>query len=133
MGLAIEIEIPVRPFSINAERSEHRMKRAKRAKDVREEARLVVVRALAARGIERRPVLPRARIDVLPFALDRRYRQDVANCLPTAKACIDGFVDAELLADDRDSYLVSITFHPHSYGRDAMRFVVSEVGEEGCP
>jgi Holliday junction resolvase RusA-like endonuclease len=40
---------------------------------------------------------------------DRR-RRDVPNVWPTVKACVDGCVDAEVIADDDDSHVESMTF-----------------------
>jgi crossover junction endodeoxyribonuclease RusA len=33
------------------------------------------------------------------------HRRDVGNYYPTAKACVDGLVDARLLADDSDDHI----------------------------
>lgn len=52
-------------------------------------------------------VVPRfatARI-VVTFAFPDRRRRDVANLYPTAKAIVDGLVDAGLLPDDNDQHL----------------------------
>lgn len=52
-------------------------------------------------------VVPRfatARI-VLTFAWPDKRRRDVANLYPTAKAIVDGLVDAGLLPDDNDNHL----------------------------
>ena len=48
-------------------------------------------------------------IDVVPVRHDRRA-QDVAACLPSAKAAIDGLVDAGVWEDDSPEHVLSVTF-----------------------
>lgn len=50
------------------------------------------------------PQFTTARI-VITFTLPERRRRDVANLYPTAKAIVDGLVDAGLLPDDNDNHL----------------------------
>lgn len=116
------IEVPMRPFSLNAERSEHRFARAKRVKGIRE---LAKTSALDQMPVWAKPFFESAHVEVEPIALDRRFRQDIGNCYPSAKACIDGFVDAGILRDDTDKELLSLKFYPHQYGRDIMRFTLT--------
>lgn len=126
MPLTLTIDVPLRPWSLNAERSEHRMKRAKITKAARNLVVDTIEPVLGARGIARRPVMKRATIDAYPHALDRRYRQDPGNCYPSVKACVDGCVDAGLLADDSQGNVEWIRIHPHQFGRDAIVLVLTE-------
>jgi Holliday junction resolvase RusA-like endonuclease len=50
------------------------------------------------------------RIEVTPILPDRRI-QDTGACFPTAKAAIDGLVDAGVIDDDAPQYVPTITFH----------------------
>jgi len=45
------------------------------------------------------------RITATVHIADKR-RREVSNLFPTFKACIDGFVDAGILADDSDAHVV---------------------------
>lgn len=51
------------------------------------------------------PVLGQAWVQAVFHFGDGR-RRDVHNYLPTVKACIDGFTDANLWEDDRDGILI---------------------------
>jgi crossover junction endodeoxyribonuclease RusA len=57
----------------------------------------------------KRPHLPAATCDVVVKWPDRR-RRDAESIAPTAKAAIDGCVDAELLTDDSDRYLKKVSY-----------------------
>lgn len=50
------------------------------------------------------------RIEVTPILPDRKI-QDTGACYPTAKAAIDGLVDAGVVDDDSPRYVPTITFH----------------------
>jgi hypothetical protein len=59
---------------------------------------------------------------------DRR-RCDVGAVFPAAKAAIDGLVDAEVIPDDTDIYLVELAFRPALVlGYNALRLTI-----EGAP
>jgi Holliday junction resolvase RusA-like endonuclease len=45
------------------------------------------------------------RITATVHIADKR-RREVSNLFPTFKACIDGFVDAGILADDSDAHVI---------------------------
>lgn len=49
-------------------------------------------------------------IEVTPILPDRRI-QDTGACYPTAKAAIDGLVDAGVIDDDAPQYVPTIIFH----------------------
>ena len=118
--------IPVRPFSLNAERSQHWSARASRTSDVRGWAKLA---AISAMGVSGRPYFPvPVVVTVYPFALNRRYRQDVGNCYTSFKSALDGCVDAGVIVDDSDQYLSAVTFYAHQFGRDEMTLTFEERG-----
>lgn len=50
------------------------------------------------------------KIEVTPILPDRKM-QDTGACYPTAKAAIDGLVDAGVVDDDAPQYVTTITFH----------------------
>lgn len=62
-----------------------------------------------------------------PLALSRRWRPDVAACYPAVKAAIDGLVDAGVLDDDDDRFLLAVTFLPVSVcGKEGLQLTVLE-------
>lgn len=83
---------------INANRPENRYARARRIKAWRQAA------AQYARGA-RVPRLQRAHLLVTFHHQDTR-RRDADNLAPTVKAVVDGLVDAHVLPDDSDRYLL---------------------------
>jgi len=59
---------------------------------------------------------------------DRR-RREVSNLFPTFKACIDGFVDAGVLADDSDAHVIGPDPR-RGYGAEpCIVFELIEIGE----
>ena len=42
---------------------------------------------------------------VITISFNDNYRRDVGNLAPTAKACLDGIVDAGCLPDDNDAHV----------------------------
>lgn len=78
----------------------HWRTRAKLTKKWRE------VAAVCARA-GRIPTLNRARI-VVTFVHPTNRRRDAHNLFPTAKAIVDGLVDAGTLPDDNDAHLVNL-------------------------
>ncbi len=130
MSRQLTVAVPGRPFSLNAERSKHWSDRARRVAQFRLDAKFATLEALGSR----RPRFERVSVDVYPYALNRRYRQDVGNCYASMKAALDGVVDTGILADDDDSHVVAVTFHPHQFGVDQLVLVLteSEGGEAGA-
>jgi crossover junction endodeoxyribonuclease RusA len=109
-----------RPWTTNAERSMHYMKRAALIKDCRP-------RFFWLAKQHPIPALKRIKVHAYPLAKDRRWRPDVAACYPAVKAAIDGMVDAGVIPDDNDTYLASITFYPVQIdGYDGLRIVIEE-------
>ena len=98
-----------RPWTANAERRWHHYKRAQVVRDAR--ARWAW-HALAARI----PRLERVTIEARPLSKDRRWRPDVAACYPAVKAAIDGLVDARVIEDDDDRFVVGLCFLPVEVG-----------------
>ena len=118
----LRVIVPIRPRSLNAERAGNRFGRAEKVAEEREIAFLATLNAMGKHWVR----FHRVTIDVFPSAINRRYRQDIANCVPSAKSCIDGLVDAGVIDDDDDTHVTAITFHPHTYGSDALVLIVKE-------
>lgn len=57
-------------------------------------------------------------IEVTPILPDRKF-QDTGACYPTAKAAIDGLVDAGVVDDDAPTYVPTITFHAPVLSKEA--------------
>lgn len=92
------IEIPPRTILLNANDRHDRYKRARIVKNLR-----TITHQLAV--IRRIPRLERAVITGLVHPPDNRDR-DPHNWYPTYKACVDGAVDAGVLAKDSAEFLV---------------------------
>jgi hypothetical protein len=119
------LEVPIRPFSLNAERTKGHWSQVRAEVTIaRDAGYLIAKKALAgAEGLER------VSIDVYPWSRDRRGRQDPGNCYSSAKAIIDGFVRARLIPDDSDTHVAWLRFWPHQFGRDAHVLILEEVPE----
>ncbi len=127
MSRQLTVTVPGRPFSLNAERSNHWSDRARRVAQFRLDAKYATLESLAGE----RPRFEQVAVDVYPYALNRRYRQDVGNCYASMKAALDGVVDTGILADDDDLHVVAVTFHPHQFGVDQLVLVLTEVSKGG--
>jgi len=93
-----------RPWTTNQERKKgSHYVRSEQTKWWREAFELAAIEA----GI---PHFESAVIHVTPILPDRKV-QDTGACYPTAKAAIDGLVDAGVLDDDSPKYVPTITFH----------------------
>jgi len=107
-----------RALTLNKERTLHRMARAAIVKDTREAFGWMA----KAQGF---PKFEAAHITATPLAKDKRWRQDVGACMPSAKAAIDGLVDVGILPDDNPDYVKSLTFLPAEIGDvDGLRIDV---------
>lgn len=115
--------VPVRPVSLNAERAGNRFARAASTADVRSWAKVCAREAMGP--VHRMPLFDRVAIEIQPWAINRRYRQDIGACMPTAKAAIDGLVDAGVIQDDDDTHLVRLSFVPHQFAKDQIVLVVT--------
>ncbi|MER7707191.1 hypothetical protein ABTX81_30360 [Kitasatospora sp. NPDC097605] len=94
------VELPTGLVLLNANDRLHWAVRARRVREIRDAARWM------ARH-NKVPRLARARIDVVVHPKPRASRFDPHNWGPSAKAAIDGLVDAGVLPDDSSAYLVA--------------------------
>lgn len=103
---------------LNKERTLHPMVRAKAVKWWREAF------ALEAMASDMpRPIPGPVHIVVCP--MDRYlYKQDVGACFPTAKAAIDGLVDAGFLPDDGTDYVKRLTFLEPMIGEEVSGLAI---------
>jgi crossover junction endodeoxyribonuclease RusA len=120
------VVVPGRPFSLNRERTQHWAVQARRTKELRKVAYDAALDEIGG-SKPAEPMFEQVTISVFPCALDRRYRQDIANCYPSFKACLDGIVDANVIEDDNDRHVLSVKFYPHQYGKDQMALLIKEV------
>lgn len=95
--------VPHPTWTVNTERKWVPHRRAAEVRECRETA------AWAAK-IERVPPLAWVEVSCCPVVPNGRHRQDVGGCLPTAKACVDGLVDAGVLPDDGPEYVRRLCF-----------------------
>lgn len=96
-GRTWAVELPAGLPLLNANRRVHWRVRHERTKAIREAAYLL------ARG--QVPALTRAQV-IAEYRPPDRRRRDVHNLYPSAKAAVDGLVDAGVLPDDSDRYLI---------------------------
>lgn len=92
--VALPLGLPL----LNANRRQHHMAKARLTRAIRNATRMF---ALA----DHIPALARAHI-VAEYRPPDRRRRDVHNLYPSAKAAVDGLVDAGVLPDDSDAYLI---------------------------
>lgn len=111
-----------RPISLNQERNQHFRKRVEDTKWWREGFAWAAIEA----GM---PSLTAAEIIVQPVLENRRW-QDTAACFPSAKAAIDGLIDARVLDDDTPDIVPSITFKRPVLGPQAgLRLTIIALNE----
>lgn len=91
-----------RPISLNQERSAHFAARIKDTRWWREGF-------AEAAAMAKIPRLEACNIIVEPVLENRRW-QDTGACFPSAKAAIDGLIDARVIDDDTPDIVPSITF-----------------------
>lgn len=91
------IELPAGLTLLNANERMHWAPKSAITREIRRTAWALAKQA----GV---PALKRAHVDVEYRPPDRR-RRDVHNLYPSAKACVDGLVDAGVLPDDNDEHL----------------------------
>jgi Holliday junction resolvase RusA-like endonuclease len=92
------VELPAGLPLLNANLRQHHMAKARLTKTLREAA------AVCARR-DKIPHFKRVHI-IAEYRPNDRRRRDVHNLFPSAKAAIDGLVDAGVLTDDADEYLI---------------------------
>jgi len=100
-----------RPVSLNQERSQHYRARVNDTKWWRDGFTQAAL-------IAKIPHMEAAEIIVEPILENRRW-QDTGACFPSAKAAIDGIVDAGVLLDDTPDILPQITFKRPVLGPEA--------------
>lgn len=118
---AWSITIPLPVSTVNAERSMHHHQHRTLTREYRRAAWAVILQA-------RIPKLDRIAIEATPFG--PRIRQDVAACLPSAKAAIDALVDAHVLADDTPDHVCRVTFHQPRRGPHGLHLLIVDLADE---
>ncbi len=114
------LEDTERPWTANAERRWHHMKRAQVVRDTRERWAWIA----KAEGI---PPLRRIRVEATPLRKNARSMPDVAACYPAVKAAIDGLVDAGVIEDDNPFHIDAILFRaPQIANREGLRLRICE-------
>ncbi len=110
-----------RPINTNAERQGNRYKRATATAQWRSDF------ALLARA-QNIPKLDQVRFIIVPHYKTRQSLPDVGSCSPSAKAGIDGIVDAGVLVDDTPAYVVEHVYRPPVVdGWDGLELIIEEV------
>lgn len=100
-GRTVTVALPHMPY-LNSNDRPHWRTRARKTKAIREAA------AWATRALRQAPMAAVEITAVVHPKTNRRF--DPHNLQPTVKAAIDGIVDAQLIADDDSSRLVSVAF-----------------------
>tara|TARA_R110002020_G_scaffold246713_1_gene460579 strand:+ start:2279 stop:2686 length:408 start_codon:yes stop_codon:yes gene_type:complete len=114
-----------KPFTMNKERTWHYYTRAQHVKAVRERFAWLALS-------EKIPKLEYVCIDIVPLVTNIKQTADPAAHYPTAKAAIDGLVDANILDDDNDKHIESITFWKSvKWKHDGLRLVITELTNKG--
>ncbi len=111
-----------RPGTVNRERTLHWSHRAASTKEWRE--------AFAWLAKQQRiPPLGAIEVVAIPHLSDMRV-QDVAACLPSVKAAIDGLVDAGVILDDGPRHVHRVCFNrPMHDGRNCLTLIITELEE----
>lgn len=110
--------VPCALLTINAERKLNRYARAAYVAEVRQHARILTLNYL--RELDGQPFTGPVAVEFTPFQ-PKHVLADTANHLPTAKAVLDGIVDAKLIPDDTPEWVVSQMFYPPRRGpREGM-------------
>lgn len=60
---------------------------------------------------------------------NRAGRYDAGNLYPTAKACVDGFVDASLFDDDSNEYVIGPDLRHGGKGTPRIEFTITPITE----
>lgn len=98
MGFSYTIELPAGIPLLNANDRHHWSKKA---------GVTATIRSIARGQATGKPQLDKVKIRAVYYAPDNR-RRDVSNLFPSVKASVDGIVDAGVLKDDSDRYVVSL-------------------------
>lgn len=100
-GRTVTVALPAMPY-LNSNDRPHWRTRGRKTKAIREAA------AWATKALRQAPMNAVEITAVIHPKTARRF--DPHNLQPTVKAAIDGIVDAQLIADDDSSRLVSVAF-----------------------
>lgn len=125
-GRTWTVAMPSRQKLLNANDRLNRYAKARIVKQLRTDAFKLAKHAKV-------PLLQRAQIDCFYQPPDSR-RRDPANWADSAKACVDGFVDAGMLSDDSTAYLDGPFMRigaKHPGGR--LVFLITELHPNGDP
>jgi hypothetical protein len=106
------VELPAGIPLLNANRRQHWAVKARITRDLRQVAFVCARR-------DRVPPLKRAHI-IAEYRPPNRRRRDVHNLMLSAKACVDGLVDAGVLPDDSDEYLTGPDMRPGDVVQDGQ-------------
>lgn len=72
-------------------------------------------------------------VDIEVIHLYHGNRPDIGACMPSAKAAIDGLVDARLIPDDTPDYVLSLRFHvPEKRERSGLRLIITKREAASC-
>lgn len=116
----IVIDIPAPADWINSNQRIHRMQTAKLTKAWRAAA------AKAAEGVSE--LTPPVRITAHIWK-PRKGRYDPGNLYPTAKACVDGLVDAGLLEDDDHTRVIGPDMRHGGTGNPQLILIIETAKE----
>ncbi|WP_435110120.1 hypothetical protein [Nocardiopsis synnemataformans] len=100
-GRVVTVALPHMPY-LNSNQRLHWATKARKTKAIRDTA------AWATRALRQAPMAAVEITAIVHPKTNRRF--DPHNLQPTVKAAIDGIVDAQLIADDDSSRLVSVAF-----------------------
>lgn len=100
-GRTVTVSLPHMPY-LNSNQRLHWATRSRKTKAIRDAATLIT------RGLRQAPMDAVEITAVVHPKTNRRF--DPHNLQPTVKAAIDGIVDAQLIADDDATRLVSVAF-----------------------
>ncbi len=120
--LIYRLELARRPWTTNAERAGNRWERAKLTKEWRSDFQLLA-------KYEKIPPMAWITVTVEPHQKGGRL-QDVGACNPSAKAAIDGLVDAGVLPDDSSKFVKSLIFLPPKNDKNSLVIYIRGVKKE---
>lgn len=107
-----------RPWTLNVERQGNRWKRAALVKEWRQAFNILARNAHV-------PPLEQIRVVVQPELRNRAAMPDTGACIGSAKAAIDGLIDARVLKDDGPDVVRELTFRaPVVTGKDALVLII---------
>lgn len=120
----IRIEVPAPCGWLNSNMRLHRMAAAKLTAQWRAAAKT------AAQGHGQLP----APVNITAYIWKARAgRYDAGNLYPTAKACVDGIVDAGLLADDSNEYVIGPDMRHGGKGEPMLVLEFRPIHKVRCP